>query len=237
MSTTTTEKTVRELALEIPGATRVFERLQIDYCCGGGRTLGEACRTAGVPLERVIEALESTGTPSADDRDWTEAPLAELIDHIRNTHHVYTRDAIARIPSLAAKVLGAHGANHPELARLRVVFDGLAQELATHMMKEEMVLFPYIVRLEEASLAGEPPLPPPFGTVRNPVRMMEHEHESAGEALRELRALSNGYTAPADACLSYRTLYEALADFETDLHRHIHLENNVLHPRAVELEG
>jgi regulator of cell morphogenesis and NO signaling len=105
------------------------------------------------------------------------------------------------------------------------------------MMKEEMVLFPYIVRLEEASLAGEPALPPPFGTVRNPVRMMEHEHESAGEALRELRALSNGYAVPEDACLSYRTLYGALAEFEADLHRHIHLENNVLHPRAIELEG
>src|SRR5699024_4047875 len=104
--------------------------------------------------------------------------------------HVYTRDAIARIPALIAKVSAAHGGRHPELARLGVVFDGLAQELATHMMKEEMVLFPYIVRLEEASLAGEPALPPPFGTVRNPVRMMEDEHESAGEALRELRASS-----------------------------------------------
>lgn len=237
MSATTIEKTVRELALEVPGATRVFERLRIDYCCGGGRSLAEACRVAGVPVDRVMEALEGSEAPAAGDRDWAKAPLAELMDHIRNTHHVYTRDAIARIPSLVAKVVGAHGANHPELARVRVIFDGLAQELATHMMKEEMVLFPYIVRLEEAALAGEPPVPPPFGTVRNPVRMMENEHESAGEALRELRSLSNGYTAPADACLSYRTLYETLSDFEADLHRHIHLENNVLHPRAVELEG
>jgi regulator of cell morphogenesis and NO signaling len=233
----TMEKTVRELALEVPAATRVFERLHIDYCCGGGRTLGDACRAAGVPVEKVLEALESAGAPAAADRDWTREPLAELVEFIRNTHHVYTRDAIARIPMLIAKVVAAHGANHPELLRIQGVFDGLAQELATHMMKEEMVLFPYIVRLEEASLAGERALPPPFGTVRNPVRMMEHEHESAGEALRELRAASDGYTAPADACTTFRTLYSAMAEFETDLHRHIHLENNVLHPRAVELEG
>jgi regulator of cell morphogenesis and NO signaling len=237
MSATTIEKTVRELALEVPAATRVFERLHIDYCCGGGRTLDDACRAAGVAVEQVVAALESGGAPAAGDRDWSNEPLGELVDHIRNTHHVYTRDAIARIPALIAKVAAAHGERHPELARIQTVFDGLAQELAMHMMKEEMVLFPHIVRMEEASLAGEPPVPPPFGTVRNPVRMMEHEHDSAGDALRELSELSNGYTTPADGCLSYRTLYGALAEFEQDLHQHIHLENNVLFPRAIAMEG
>jgi regulator of cell morphogenesis and NO signaling len=233
----TIEKTVRELALEIPAATRVFERLQIDYCCGGNRTLDEACRSAGVPVDRVIAALEGENAGSGVDREWTVEPLAELVAHIQSTHHVYTREAIARIPRLIEKVVAAHGANHPELRRIETVFAGLAQELAMHMMKEEMVLFPHIVRAEEASLAGEPALPPPFGTVRNPVRMMEHEHDSAGEALRELRGLSSDYTAPADGCLTYRTLYGAMAEFEADLHQHIHLENNVLFPRAVELEG
>jgi regulator of cell morphogenesis and NO signaling len=160
-----------------------------------------------------------------------------LVAHIQGTHHVYTREAIARIPRLIEKVVAAHGANHPELRRIETVFAGLAQELAMHMMKEEMVLFPHVVRMEEASLAGEPALPPPFGTVRNPVRMMEHEHDSAGAALRELRSLSSDYSAPADGCLTYRTLYGAMAEFEADLHQHIHLENNVLFPRAVELEG
>jgi regulator of cell morphogenesis and NO signaling len=233
----TIEKTVRELALEIPAATRVFERLHIDYCCGGNRTLDEACRTAGVPVERVIAALEGEKAASAAVREWTREPLGELVAHIQGTHHVYTREALARIPRLIEKVVAAHGANHPELRRIETVFAGLAQELALHMMKEEMVLFPHIVRAEEASLAGEPPLPPPFGTVRNPVRMMEHEHDSAGAALRELRELSNDYTAPADGCLTYQTLYGAMAEFEADLHQHIHLENNVLFPRAVELEG
>jgi regulator of cell morphogenesis and NO signaling len=233
----TIEKTVRELALENPAATRVFERLHIDYCCGGSRSLGEACRAAGVPVERVLEALEGDAAGSGERRDWAVASLAELVEHIRNTHHMYTREAIERIPLLIEKVVAAHGANHPELRSVGTVFEGLAQELGTHLMKEEMVLFPYIVRLEEASLAGEPALPPPFGTVRNPVRMMEHEHDSAGAALAQLRSLTNGYTTPADGCASYQALYLALADFEADLHQHIHLENNILFPRAVDLEG
>ena len=233
----TTEKTVRELALENPAATRVFEKLGIDYCCGGTRTLDEACRTAGVSVSQVVEALAAKDSAPAADRDWAREPLAQLIAHIQGTHHVYTRDAIARIPVLIEKVVAAHGANHPEVRRIQTVVSALAQELSMHMMKEEMVLFPYIVRMEEATLAGEPLLPPPFGTVRNPVSMMEHEHDSAGGALRELRVLSNDYTAPADACMTYRTLYGALAELEADLHQHIHLENNILHPRAVALEG
>jgi regulator of cell morphogenesis and NO signaling len=233
----TIEKTVRELAVEIPAATRVFERLGIDYCCGGGRTLDDACRAAGVQVDRVVAALEGENASPAEGRDWSREPLGELIAHIQGTHHVYTREAIARIPRLIEKVVAAHGANHPEVRRIETVFAGLSQELATHMMKEEMVLFPYIVRMEEASLAGELPVPPPFGTVRNPVRMMEHEHDSAGDALVELRALSSDYTAPADACLTYKTLYGAMAEFEADLHQHIHLENNILHPRAIALEG
>jgi regulator of cell morphogenesis and NO signaling len=238
MSATTIEKTVRDLALENPRATRVFEKFQIDYCCGGGRSLADACRVAGVEPAQVIEAIESEAAAgTADPRDWSGARLGELIDFIRDTNHVYTREAIERIPQLIAKVVAAHGANHPEVLRIQAVFGAVAEELTVHMMKEEMVLFPYIARMEEAAIAGEPALPAPFGTVGNPIRMMEHEHESAGEALREMRALSNGYTAPPDACATFRTLYSAMAEFEQDLHRHIHLENNVLHPRALEMEG
>ena len=232
----TIEKTVRDLAVENPAATKVFERLGIDYCCGGGRTLDEACRAAGVSAGEVLAAIEAGQSTPAGERDWLLEPLADLIDHIRNTHHVYTSQAIARIRVLIEKVVAAHGERHPELRRIQTVFGMLGHELSTHMMKEEMVLFPYIVRLEEAVLAGEPPLPAPFGTVANPVRMMEHEHDEAGEALRELRAVSNAYTAPADGCVTYRTLYSALAEFEADLHQHIHLENNILHPRAIAME-
>src|SRR4051812_26238709 len=231
----TTETTVRELALENPAATRVFERLQIDYCCGGNRTLEDACRTAGVPVEQVLASMEAAPAPDAI-REWLLEPLAELVAHIRNTHHVYTRDALARITQLLEKVCSVHGANHPELRGIQTTFTALRQELTMHMMKEEMMLFPYIVRMEEAVLANEPVLPPPFGTVRNPVVMMIREHDGAGEDLREIRAASNDYTAPADGCVTYQTLYGALAEFEADLHQHIHLENNILFPRALNME-
>jgi len=229
------EKTVRELALENPAATRVFEKLGIDYCCGGGRSLEQACKEAHVPIERVETSLAEAPRVEAG-RDWAAEPLFELAAHIRNTHHRYKRDEIKRLGPLFEKVCSVHWKNHPELLELRVTFDRLAQELRMHMVKEEAVLFPYIERMEESVVAHEPVLPPPFGAVRNPVAMMMREHDDAGTALREMRDTSHGYTAPADACLSYQTLYRALAEFEADLHQHIHLENNILFPRAVELE-
>jgi len=235
----TTEKTVRELALEEAGAARVFEKLGIDYCCGGKQTLENACRAANLPVDKVlgeIEGAKRAGQAPAQDRPWQTAPLADLIAHIKTTHHQFTREELARLRPLFDKVCAAHGEHHPELLELRVVFLGLARELDTHLMKEEMVLFPYIERMEESRIQKEPIVPAPFGTVRNPVSMMEHEHDSAGAALRTLRSASYGYAAPADACASYQTLYKALAHFEADLHQHIHLENNILFPRAIEME-
>jgi regulator of cell morphogenesis and NO signaling len=235
----TTEKTVRELALEQPGAARVFEKLGIDYCCGGQQTLEQACRAASIPVGEVLDALElahHSGQAFAKDCHWQTQPLADLISHIKNTHHKYTREEIARFGPLFDKVCAVHGGRHPELFELRTTFQGLAQELTTHMMKEEMVLFPYMERMEESVNQKEPILPAPFGTIRNPVSMMEHEHDSAGGALRALRTSSKGYAAPPDACVSYQTLYKTLAEFEADLHQHIHLENNILFPRAIALE-
>jgi iron-sulfur cluster repair di-iron protein len=141
-----------------------------------------------------------------------------------------------RLSPLFDKVCSVHGQNHPELLQIRGLFQGLSQELTTHLMKEEMVLFPYIVRIEEAAIEKEPIVPAPFGTVQNPVSMMEHEHDSAGNALRAMREGSNGYSAPADSCISYQRLYKTLAAFDTDLHQHIHLENNILFPRAIAME-
>jgi regulator of cell morphogenesis and NO signaling len=236
----TAEKTVRELAVENPGATRVFERFGIDYCCGGNQTLEKACRERNVSIDEVRDSLEAAQVPAQagrDRRDWQNAPLSDLISHIKATHHKYTREEIGRLGPLFAKVCSVHGANHPELLQLRDTFSGLSLELISHLMKEEMVLFPYIVRMEEAVVENSPVLPAPFGTVRNPVAMMEHEHDSAGNALRTLREGSHNYAAPADACVSYQTLYRALAEFEADLHQHIHLENNILFPRAVALEA
>lgn len=237
--TVSTAKTVRELALEFPEATRVFEKLGIDYCCGGGKSLEDACAASNLSVDQVLDSLEMAeqiARASQADRNWQTEPLAELVAHINSTHHKYTREEIARLNPLFDKVCSVHGKNHPELSQMRATFRGLGQELSMHMMKEEAVLFPYIVRMEEAVIQQEPVLPPPFGTVQNPVTMMIHEHDSAGDALRALRQFSSGYVPPADACISFQTLYKALAVFEADLHQHIHLENNILFPRAIEME-
>jgi regulator of cell morphogenesis and NO signaling len=234
-----TEKTVRELALENPAVTRVFEKLGIDYCCGGNKSLGEACRAANLNMDQVLDSLEmadQSARAAQEEHNWQTEALTDLIAHIKSTHHKYTREEIARLGPLCDKVCSVHGKNHPELLQIREIFQSLAQELTTHLMKEEMVLFPYIIRMEEAMIENGPIVPAPFGTVQNPVSMMEHEHDSAGNALRVMHKASNGYSAPADACVSYQTLYKALAEFEADLHRHIHLENNILFPRAVAME-
>lgn len=234
-----TLKTVREWAVENPEASRIFEKFGIDYCCGGSKSLEEACATAKHSIDEVLDSLElaeQQAKTKQKDRNWRVEPLADLVDHITRTHHKYTREEIARLGPLFDKVVSVHGKNHPELQQVRAVFRGLAQELTMHMMKEEAMLFFYIVRMEEAVIQREPVIPPPFGTVENPVTMMMHEHDSAGDALRAIRQLSSNYTAPGDACISYQTLYKALSEFEKDLHEHIHLENNILFPRAIAME-
>lgn len=234
-----TARTVKELAIANPSATRIFEELGIDNCCGGNKSLEEACAAMNLDMEKVLDSLEEAekvtraGQP---DRNWQNEPLSELIEYIKSQHHKYVREETARLRLLFDKVCSAHAENHPELLKLRDSFSGLAQELATHLMKEEMVLFPYIVRMEEAKIQGEPLLPAPFGTINNPVSMMVSEHDSAGAVLRGMREASSGYSSPPDACVSFRTLYQALAAFEADLHQHIHLENNILFPRAIEIE-
>ncbi len=233
------EKTVKELALENPTATRVFEKLGIDYCCGGKLPLDQACRAAKLSLDEVLDSLEmaaSSARAAQTVHDWQAEPLADMIAHITNTHHKYVREEIVRMAPLFEKVCSVHAERHPELREIRETFQGLADELTMHLMKEEKVLFPFIARMEEEDIQKEPVLPSPFGSVQNPVAMMEHEHDSAGHALRAMREASRGYTPPPQACVSYQALYKALAAFESDLHQHIHLENNILFPRAVAME-
>jgi regulator of cell morphogenesis and NO signaling len=233
-----TTKTVREYALEIPSATRIFEKLGIDYCCGGGKSLADACNEAGIAVADVLSSLITDATSEGDfaNEEWHTTSQAELIKHIVEKHHAYTREELKRLDALLAKVCGVHGQNHPELFHIQDQFGKLRGELEPHMLKEESVLFPYIVRLEEP-LAGNQTLPlPPFGTVRNPMRVMMAEHDAAGYILGRMREASSDYTVPADGCISYKTLYSALTALEVDLHQHIHLENNILFPRAVERE-
>jgi regulator of cell morphogenesis and NO signaling len=230
--------TLGELAVGVPGAAAAFEDLGLDYCCHGARTLAEACTAAGVALEAIVQRLDrDPGMPAEPAfTDWSRTPLETLIGHILDRHHVYTRDALERLHNLLPKVVQAHGDKHVELQGLHASFEELRAELATHMAKEEQVLFPYIVYLERAVKERTPPPQAFFGTVRNPILMMMQEHDNAGELLRRLRQLSHNYVLPDESCPSWSQVYEALPALERDLHQHIHLENNVLFPRAVALE-
>ena len=236
-----TSKTVRELAVELPYAPRIFENLGIDYCCGGKRTLAEACAQSGIPVATVLERL-ATAEAAVQNGDagvaknWAKGSTGELIDQILQRHHAYVREESPRLKQLFAKVASKHGEKHPELLRAQELFDSLAEELAVHLMKEEQILFPYILRMEESQISREPVPPSCFGTVRNPIAMMLSEHDNAGELLKQIRKETGDLKTPEDGCVSFQSLYRDLLAFEADLHQHIHLENNILFPRALAME-
>jgi regulator of cell morphogenesis and NO signaling len=216
-------------------AAGVFDRFGIDFCCGGRRLLADACRSAAADPSAVIGELDALRAAPGRDDDALVWPTSRLIDHIVSVHHAYVRSAVPTIARYLAKLHEVHGERHPELARVRMYFSQIAADLEQHMMKEEQVLFPYIQELaERGNVCGR--TPSPFGTVGNPIGMMEREHREAADGLRLIRELTNRYSAPADGCTTYTVCLAELERFERDLHRHVHLENNVLFPRAIELE-
>jgi regulator of cell morphogenesis and NO signaling len=233
-----TTQSVREIVQQHPGTVAVFEAFGIDYCCGGSKSLEEACRKDAIPLEAVLAKIAEALAvrPAKEDAQWMSSSLAELADHIVEQHHAYARRELGRLSSLAEKVFTRHGNKHPELGRIRELLGTMANEMLTHMLKEEQVLFPRLKAIEQAARQGAPLAPAFFGSVINPIRHMMADHGDTGELLRLIRLASNDYQPPQDACLSYQALYRGLADFERDTHRHIHLENNILFPRALELE-
>lgn len=233
-------KLVKELALEIPTATNIFEKFGIDYCCGGGKSLEDACAIAGIPTTDVLSMLDSASqlkNTSKPFNDWKNEKLANLVNYILETHHNYVKNEIPRLNALMAKVVNKHGENHKELYKVEEKFNHLTQDLNAHMYKEEKMLFPYVVCLEEAKEKKLSISPPPFGKVSNPIRVMFSEHDMAGELLRQIRVFTSNFTIPENVCTSFTLLYQGLEAFEADLHRHVHLENNVLFPRAIELEN
>ena len=230
-------KTVREIALEMPLSTRVFEEFRIDYCCGGRKPFVEACDIAGVKPEtvaaRITESIAFNGAPTTEN--FNELPLGLLVDHILEKHHLFTRSEIEQLTPLMEKVATRHGPRHSSLYILKSYVLTLFGDLVSHMAKEEAILFPYLRELlgREGTVTAASPA---FGSVRSPVDVMMGEHDRAGELLKKIRAVASDYTLPEGACPSFTALFSRLEALEKDLHQHIHLENNILFPKAIELE-
>lgn len=228
-------RTVGQVVVERPSRSRVFERLHIDYCCGGKLPLGAACERAGVSTDDVVAALFESDRDGngGSEIDWSNETLSNLIDHILDAHHAYLRRELPRLSEMAAKVARAHGERFSWVIECRDVLGELRAELESHMMKEEQMLFPMIRQLDAADA------PPVFhcGSLRNPITVMEHEHDKAGNGLGRLRELTNGFAPPVDACNTFRAWLDGLRELEGDLHEHIHEENNILFPRAQERES
>ena len=231
------QRTIGDLVAEDYRRATAFKKHGIDFCCGGGITLEAACEKKGLSLDAVQQALQDAEQSPADSSMRSTAwSLDFLADYIVNEHHSYVRESLPILQEFALKVARVHGAANPEVVRIALLFDEVAIELREHMAKEEEVLFPYIKTLVAAQKSNQVLTRPAFGTVRNPIRMMEHEHDRAGDMMREIRELSRDFTPPEHACNTYRVLYAKLEEFEDDLHRHVHLENNILFPKAMALE-
>ena len=234
----TKETPVSEVATAWPTSIRILERYGIDYCCGGSKPLGDACREKGVSTDQLLAEIEKAqqAADAPRTRNWDSATASELIAHILEKHHAYLRTEFPRLTQLLAKVLEAHGATHGESLRpLRDVFGALRGELEQHMWKEETILFPFVEQMERAKVSGRAQDLQGM-SVHSPIVVMEQEHESAGNALREMRRLTADYRLPEDGCRTYQALLDGLQTLEADLHEHIHLENNILFPKAVQLE-
>ena len=232
----TPDRTVADCVTENIKASHIFKKYGIDFCCGGGISIEKACEKKGVDYFKLVEELEKIGSTTTEGTNFNTMPLDDLIDHIVAKHHSYVEANIGLLLQYAAKVAKVHGGNNPELVKVYQLFEEVAGELASHLKKEELILFPFIKKMVKAEQDGSSIDVPHFNTVENPIEMMELEHEEAGDTFREIARLTNNYTPPAHACNTYRALFDKLEEFETDLHQHIHLENNILHPRALKLE-
>jgi len=234
--TITEDKTVAEIVTENIKTAHIFKKYGIDFCCGGGRTIVEACAKKGVDYTLLEKELAEVDKVVDNGFDYDKWDLHFLIDHIISVHHKYVEESIPLLLQYADRVAKVHGHHYVEVVEINSLFHEVAQELSAHMKKEELILFPYINQLVKAEKEGLTPARPHFGTVNNPIQMMEYEHENAGDIFKSIAKLSNDYTPPEEACNTYRALYAKLEEFEQDLHKHIHLENNILHPKAIALE-
>lgn len=226
MNAPSIESTVGDLVVENPGRSRVFARLGIDFCCGGKKTLSQVCREMALEPAEVLAQLTDE-VPPQGRTPWAEAPLQDLVDHVESTHHVFTKAEIPRVQGLLDKVARVHGEKHPQMIEVARVFSVFGAELLLHMTKEEQVLFPAIRAVAGGRPAGIDPA--------MPIRVMSREHDDAGEQLRVMRELTHGFVVPEGACNTFRAALAGLEELEADLHQHVHLENNLMFPRALEL--
>lgn len=232
----TKEKTIGDYVAEDFRAAEVFRKYKIDFCCKGGRTIEEACEKKNINPEDIYKDLENVSSQKSEDIDFNSWPLDLLADYVEKTHHRYVEEKSVVLVQFLNKLCKVHGDRHPELFEINELFLESVQDLAAHMKKEELILFPFIRKMVVAERSGEPIESPRFGTVENPVSMMKHEHDLEGERFRKIAELSNNYQFPEDACGTYQVTFKMLEDFENDLHKHIHLENNILFPKAITLE-
>src|SRR5690554_7144731 len=234
----TDQTTIGEMVAKDYRAATVFEKFGIDFCCKGNRTIEEACEKKKVDADTVKEALEKVlQVPNEDNMDYNFWPMDLLADYIEKKHHRYVEERIPLLLQYLNKLCKVHGDVHPELFDITRLFSETAGELTSHMKKEELILFPYIRKMLKKSKDGSPLLDAiHFRTVKNPIKMMMQEHENEGERFEKIATLTQNYDPPADACNTYRVTYALLDEFESDLHKHIHLENNILFPKAIEFE-
>ena len=234
---TLNKKTIGEYVAEDFRTAAVFKKNKIDFCCRGNRSLEEVCEKEGIDYELISKELEaSTQSNTNNSIDFNTWPLDLLADYIEKTHHRYVEEKSVILQQFLSKLVKVHGGNHPELFEIHQIFNSVAQGLAAHMKKEELILFPFIRKMVKAQMSKEKLPQAHFGSVENPIDMMEHEHTEEGDKLRRLAELANEYQPPADACNTYRVTFAMLDEFEQDLHKHIHLENNILFPKSIELE-
>ncbi len=234
---TTIEKNIGEIVAENYRTAQIFKNHRIDFCCKGNRSLKEVAEKNNLDVNLLIEELEMAQLQTNNENiDFTSWALDLLADYIEKKHHRYVESQIPVLNQYLKKLCQVHGERHPELHEIYQHFKKSGGELAMHMKKEELVLFPYIRKMVKAKLNNATPEKAVFGSVQNPIQLMREEHENEGDRFRSISDLSNDYTPPADACNTYRVTFSLLKEFEEDLHRHIHLENNILFPRAEELE-
>ncbi len=228
---------IGELVAQSYRTAAVFKKYKIDFCCNGNRTISEACENKNLETASVIQNLELAMQYSSESTtDYKSWPIDLLADYIEKKHHRYVEEKTQEIRPYLDKICRVHGNHHPELFEINALFREATENLAMHMKKEELILFPFIREMVLVKKNGIPFPKPHFGTVQNPIQMMMHEHDNEGERFRKIETLSNHYTPPNDACNTYRVTFALLKEFEADLHLHIHLENNILFPAATELE-